>query len=105
MISERQVRERAYFIWKSVGGGSADAHWLQAEAELTRAVSRLEAPDAPLAVQPAPAASSLAPSPAKALPKKASRTKAAAKSGPSVDGSAKSPKPRKSPRGQGASLH
>lgn len=105
MISEHQVRERAYFIWKNAGGGSADAHWFQAEAELTRALSSRTAAKAPLAVQPAAEASSLVPSPAKTLPKKASRTKAAAKAGPSVDGAAKSPKPKKPQRGEGASLH
>lgn len=103
MISEHQVRERAYFIWKNVGGGSADAHWLQAEAELTRSSEAAE--EAVVAVQPAAEPASLAPSPAKVLPKKQARAKAATKAGPSADGPAKAAKPKKAARSEGASLH
>lgn len=36
MVTEHQVRERAYYIWEGEGRhcGRADTHWLQAEAEL-----------------------------------------------------------------------
>ncbi len=39
-LCEHQVRERAYFIWEDEGRGfgRAEIHWLQAEAELRRAV-------------------------------------------------------------------
>ncbi len=39
-LCEHQVRERAYFLWEDEGRGfgRAEIHWLQAEAELRRAV-------------------------------------------------------------------
>ncbi|WP_232632052.1 DUF2934 domain-containing protein, partial [Methylobacterium sp. Leaf118] len=47
-LCEHQVRERAYSIWEDEGRGfgRAEAHWLQAEAELGRAASA-----APLAIE------------------------------------------------------
>jgi len=55
--NERQVRERAYFIWEGEGRefGRAEAHWLQAEAELSRPAA------------PAMAEAVVVPSPAKVL--------------------------------------
>lgn len=45
VVCENSVRERAYYIWEGEGRvfGRAEAHWLQAEAELRRTVPALEA--------------------------------------------------------------
>ncbi|AWI90655.1 DUF2934 domain-containing protein [Methylobacterium sp. DM1] len=42
---ENSVRERAYYIWEGEGRvfGRAEAHWLQAEAELRQSVTTVEA--------------------------------------------------------------
>lgn len=72
---ERQVRERAYYIWEDEGRvfGRAEAHWLRAEAEL-RAGRVLD----PIAIRPAASEASPAPSPAKALKPRTARARTAA---------------------------
>ncbi|HEV2545403.1 MAG TPA: DUF2934 domain-containing protein [Methylobacterium sp.] len=45
VLCENSVRERAYYIWEGEGRvfGRAEAHWLQAEAELRQSVTTVEA--------------------------------------------------------------
>jgi hypothetical protein len=41
--TEGRIRDRAYWLWMSAGrpDGCADAHWMQAQAELERAFAAL----------------------------------------------------------------
>lgn len=59
-ICERQVRERAYYIWEGEGyeDGRAETHWLRAESELREAAdaAQTEAVAAPAAKTAAKAA-------------------------------------------------
>ena len=109
MIHEQTVRERAYFIWEDEGRvfGRAEAHWLQAEAELNAAQTVL--------VVEAVAETSVA-SPAKVLKPTAPRAKAKAEKAPAKAAKkAEEPKavlkaaakPRRAPRATegGIALH
>lgn len=86
MVTEHQVRERAYYIWEDEGRclGRADAHWFQAQAEL-----QASGTDAPLSVQPVAADTSAAASPAKSLMKKSAAKPAATKTKPAAKVAAK----------------
>ncbi len=68
-LCHEQVRERAYYIWEGEGyaDGCADAHWLQAEAELR------------VAATANPAEHTIASTPVKTAKPRASRAKTAAK--------------------------
>ncbi len=52
---ERRIRERAYALWERDGqeAGRADAHWLEAERQLTRR----SGPDTAAEAAPSPAES------------------------------------------------
>ncbi len=105
MVSEHRVRERAYFIWEIEGrlSGRAEAHWLQAEAELT---ARVE----PLRVEAVATATDHLPSPSAVLkpaPKKTKAVKAAAKAEApkTAKGTGKVAAKTKRAASEGAALH
>jgi hypothetical protein len=101
---EHRVRERAYYIWEGEGHvmGRADAHWLQAEAEITAANAEA-APAAAVSVARAAKTPVTRAKAAAKAPAKASEPKAAPKAA-AVRAPAKS---KRAPRGAevGIALH